>query len=385
MKKKLLVIHGGGPTAVINCSLYGAVMEALDSSEIKGIYGADGGTGGLLKEKFINFTDMPIEKIEALKHTPGSAIGTSRDEITEKDYEKMADILKNNDMYYVLMNGGNGTMDTAGKLAKACKKYGIKVMGIPKTMDNDIAVTDHCPGYGSIARYMAASARELKSDINSLAIHVVVMESLGRNAGWATASSSLASDEKNYGPDLIYLPEVAFDEDRFLSEVETLYKKQGGVLVVASEGLKNKDGSAIVKPVFKTGRSVYFGDVSAHLSQLVTKRLGIKSRSEKPGLLSRASIAWQSDVDAREAEDAGRAAVKAVLEGRSNEMIAFRRISTNPYISEIFYVPIEEVMLHERKLPDSYIRKDIHNVTDEFKKWCMPLIGGKLPDMCNLR
>ena len=213
------------------------------------------------------------------------------------------------------MNGGNGTMDACGKLARACAGQGVSVMGIPKTMDNDIAVTDHCPGFGSIARYMAGTVRELGVDVRSLPIHVVVLEALGRNAGWATAAAALAREEDGDAPHLIYLPERAFCEEEFLEDVKALYDRQGGVVVVASEGLHDAGGRPIVPPIFQSGRSTYFGDVSSHLAQLVVKRLGIKARSEKPGILGRASIAWQSCVDAAEAEEAGRAACRAALAG----------------------------------------------------------------------
>lgn len=183
MKENLIIIHGGGPTAVLNCSLYGAIREAQASGVVEHVYGAVGGTGGLLKEKLLDFNTVPEAQLELLPTTPATAIGTSRDALEAEDYARMTEILEQHNIRYVLMNGGNGTMDACGKLAAACKDKGIKVMGIPKTMDNDIAVTDHCPGFGSVARYMAGTVRELGVDVRSLPIHVVVLESLGRNAG----------------------------------------------------------------------------------------------------------------------------------------------------------------------------------------------------------
>lgn len=273
-------------------------------------------------------------------------------------------------------------MDTCGKLHKALVQKGmdVKVMGIPKTTDNDIAITDHSPGFGSAARYMAASVQELCADVRSLPIHVVVMEASGRNAGWITASSALAG-EKGYGPDLIYLPERAFDEDCFIRDVETLLRKKSGIVVVASEGLHDKDGNPIVKPVFKTERATYFGDVSSHLANLVIDRLGYKARGEKPGLLGRASIAWQSLVDRDEAVLAGRMACEAALEGESGKMAAFRRISDEPYKIEPFLADIDQVMMFERTMPDNFINEAGNGVTEEFLRWCRPLIGEALPDM----
>lgn len=315
MKKNMVIIHGGGPTAVLNCSLYGAVMEGLNSAEVGRVYGAVGGTGGLLKRNLLDFGTISRETLERLPQTPATAIGTSRDALEAEDYAHMADVLAEHGIGYVLMNGGNGTMDACGKLAAACRGRGISVMGIPKTMDNDIAVTDHCPGFGSVARYMAGTVRELAVDVRSLPIHVVVLESLGRNAGWTTMAAALAREQGGDAPHLLYPPERTFREDEFLDQVKTLYDKLGGVVVVASEGLHDGQGKPIVPPIFQTGRSTYFGDVSSHLAQTIVRRLGIKARSEKPGILARASIAWQSPVDAAEAEEAGRVACRAVLGG----------------------------------------------------------------------
>ena len=382
MAENLLIVHGGGPTAVMNGSLYGAIKEAKKSDEIGHIYGANNGTGGFLKKDFLELENIPEEKLKLLLQTPGTAIGTSRDPIEQEHYEKMADILEEENIKYVLFNGGNGTMDTCGKLHKICQKRGldVKVMGIPKTTDNDIAVTDHSPGFGSAARYMAACTQELAADVRSLPIHVVVMEASGRNAGWITASSALAG-EKGYAPDLIYLPERAFDEDKFIEDVKKLLEKKSGILVVASEGLTDKEGKPIVKPVFKTERATYFGDVSSHLANLVIQKLGYKARGEKPGLLGRASIFMQSQVDIEEAQMAGELACRAALDGESGKMVAFSRVSENPYEMKPFLVDIDEVMMYERKMPDEFINEEGNGVTQAFLDWCRPLIGEELPDM----
>ncbi len=382
MAENLLIVHGGGPTAVMNGSLYGAIKEAKKSDEIGHIYGANNGTGGFLKKDFLELENVPEEKLKLLLQTPGTAIGTSRDPIEQEHYEKMADILEEENIKYVLFNGGNGTMDTCGKLHKTCQKRGldVKVMGIPKTTDNDIAVTDHSPGFGSAARYMAACTQELAADVRSLPIHVVVMEASGRNAGWITASSALAG-EKGYAPDLIYLPERAFDEDKFIEDVKKLLEKKSGILVVASEGLTDKEGKPIVKPVFKTERATYFGDVSSHLANLVIQKLGYKARGEKPGLLGRASIFMQSQVDIEEAQLAGELACRAALDGESGKMVAFSRVSENPYEMKPFLVDIDEVMMYERKMPDEFINEEGNGVTQAFLDWCRPLIGEELPDM----
>lgn len=383
MGKSILIVHGGGPTAVINASLYGAIKEAKKHPEIEHIYGAKNGTGGVLREELIDLTDVPEEKLELLLQTPGSSIGTSRDEIWQEEYDRMMEVVAKYNIGYILFNGGNGTMDTCGKMYENCKAKNIdvKVMGIPKTMDNDLSITDHSPGFGSAARFIAQSTKELCADVAGLAIHVVVMEASGRNAGWITAASALAADDGGIGPDLIYLPEIPFDEDKYIEDVKKLLEKKKGIVVVASEGLKDKDGNPVVQPIFKTSRATYFGDVSSHLANLVIKRLGYKARGEKPGLLGRASIPLQSDVDREEACLAGELACKAVLEGESGKMVAFQRISTSPYKVEPFLVDIKEVMMYEKTMPAEYINEEGNGVTESFKEWCRPLIGEKLPEM----
>ena len=385
MAGNLIVMHGGGPTAVINASLYGVIREAQESSEVNRVLVAIGGTGGFLKEQIRDVTDMTEEQLAGLLSSPASAIGSSRDALEQPEYEAILAMLQKHSIRFAILNGGNGTMDTCGKLYRLCRHHGIQVMGVPKTMDNDLAVTDHAPGFGSAARYIAGSVAEVCCDVASLPIHVVVVEALGRNAGWVTAASALAADSYGHGPDLIYLPERSFDEDAFLADVKRLIEQKGHGVVVASEGLHDAQGNPIVKPVFQVGRSTYFGDVSAHLANLITKKLGYKSRSEKPGLLGRASIAWQSDVDRHEAEACGRAAVKAAISGESGKMVAIRRLSDEPYRSETFLAPIDEVMMTERTMPDNFINEQGNGVTEAFKAWCRPLLGKPLPKLMDLR
>jgi 6-phosphofructokinase 1 len=377
-KGNILIAHGGGSSAVINSSLYGAIMIAKRHLQVGAIYGALGGTAGILAEKFIDFRNVPQEKLELLKQTPGTSIGTSRTHLTTEDYKNMISIFEKFDIKYVLFNGGNGTMDTCGKVYHAAKELGIRVVGIPKTIDNDIAITDHCPGYGSAARYLAQTVADISQDVRSMPIHVCIVEAMGRNTGWITGAAALAKKDPEAGPHLIYLPEIAFEEEKFLSDVKRLYDLYGGVVVVASEGLKKADGSPIVDPIFQVGRSTYFGDVSAHLAELVIKKLGIKARSEKPGIAGRSSSMLQSKVDRDEAILAGEAACRAVLEGRSGVTIGFQRVSDEPYKIKVIEIPIEEVMLHERPMPKEFIREDGSGVTDAFLKWLKPLVGEDL-------
>ena len=385
MKGNLILIHGGGPTAVINASLYGAICQAKKEPSVDRVLAAIGGTGGLLRGDVRDITDVPQEELELLLDTPGSAIGTSRDALEAEDYAAMPAIFERLGVRYVLMNGGNGTMDACGKTCAACAGTGISVVGIPKTMDNDIAVTDHAPGYGSAARYIAQSVAEVTADVAGLPIHVVVIEASGRNAGWITAASALARQAGVDGPDLIYLPERPFKEEEFLKDVQALIERKRGVVVVCSEGLTDESGKPIVPPVFQTGRSTYFGDVSAHLAQLVIRRLGYKARSEKPGLIGRASIALVSPVDRREAVLAGEAAVRAAAAGESGKMVALMREPGDGYAVRTELVDVREVMLHERKMPDEFINERGNGVTEAFVRWCEPLIGEPLPRLISLR
>lgn len=380
MKGNVLVVHGGGPTAVINASLYGVIDEARKSGEIDKVYAAMGGSQGILKEDFLELLQFPEERLKLLLETPATAIGSSRFALEQEDYEAMPAIFEKYHIKYVLMNGGNGTMDTCGKIYETCRESGVTVVGIPKTVDNDIAVTDHTPGYGSAARYIAATTAEVGADIKSLPIHVCIIEAMGRNAGWIPAASALARRNPGDAPHLIYLPERPFNEAEFLEDVKRLYNEKGGVVVVASEGLKGVDGEPIVPPIFKTGRATYYGDVSAHLANLVIQKLGIKARSEKPGICGRASVAWQSPVDRDEAVLTGREALKAAMEGDGGVMIGLIRDNTEDgsYHVRVKRIPVQEVMLHERTVPENFVNGRGNDVAQEFVDWCRPLIGPEL-------
>ena len=385
MAGNLIIMHGGGPTAVINASLYGAIRQAQSCPEVDRVLVAIGGTGGFLREQIKDVTDYSDDQLRGLLSSPASAIGTSRDALEKPEYEAMVPILRKYDIKYVLMNGGNGTMDTCGKLYAECAANGIGVIGIPKTMDNDLAVTDHAPGFGSAARYVAGSTAELCCDVEGLPIHVVVLETSGRNAGWLTAAASLATDSYAHGPDLIYLPERDFDQDAFLRDVKKLIETKGHGVVVASEGLHYAGGKPIVEPIFTVGRATYFGDVGSHLANLIIKELGYKARAEKPGLLGRASILWQSETDRDEAERCGRAAVDAVTAGESGKMVAPRRVPGDTYRCETFLADIRQVMMTERKLPEEFINAEGNGITEAFKEWCRPLLGSPLPKLMDLR
>lgn len=385
MRSNILFIHGGGPTAVINCSLWGVISEAGRHGELEHLYAAVGGTGGFLREQLTDLRDVSEDELSRLCSTPGSAIGTSRDALEEADYHRMADLADKYGIKYIVMNGGNGTMDACARLNEACRGRGIGVIGLPKTMDNDLMHTDHTPGYGSAARYVAASVAELSTDVASMPRHVVVLEVSGRDAGWLAAAAALASINGNPGADLIYMPERLFSEDAFLSDVARLIETKRSGVVVVSEGLRGMDGEPLVTPVRVTGRSVSYGNIAGYLSTLISDKLGYKARGEKPGILGRASMAWQSEVDREEAVLAGREAVRAVMAGESGKMVTFSRASERPYTIQTGLVDLCRVALHTRTLPDEFINEAGNYPTAEFVSYCKPLIGQPLPRFVSFR
>ncbi|MCK4960180.1 MAG: diphosphate--fructose-6-phosphate 1-phosphotransferase, partial [Planctomycetes bacterium] len=256
MKQNLVIAQGGGPTAVINASLAGVIAEAQKSKAIDRIYAGRHGIEGLLKEDFIDCTDLSSEDIERLKNTPSSACGTCRYKVSEKDHDRIIEVLKKHNIGYFLYNGGNDSMDTCNKVSKIARD--IVVIGVPKTIDNDLALTDHCPGFGSAARYAAVTTLELGLDVRALPIHAVVIEIMGRNAGWLVAATALARMGAFKAPHLIYFPERTFDKTRFVEDVKAAQAKYGtGIVIAVSEGITDEEG----KPIADSGIVDGFGHV----------------------------------------------------------------------------------------------------------------------------
>ena len=357
MGKNILVAHGGGPTAVINCSLQGVVEAARSAGFDGSIYAARFGAEGILAGDLIDLTDVPAAAIARLSHTPASAIGSCRRKLTDADYPTVLETLKRFDIGCFFYNGGNDSMDTCHKVNELARREGldVQVIGIPKTMDNDLDLTDHCPGFGSAARYAALSSAELALDASALPIHVVVLELMGRNAGWVTAASALAGRLTGC-PVLTYLPEVPVDEDRMLADVERTYARGQGLLVTVSEGLCGLDG----KPLADTGIVDGFGHTvpggtAQHITDQIIQKLGLKSRAEKPGLLGRASIPYQSSTDRAEAYAVGQYAVEAALKGESGYMVAINAVRTPAYRADLSLVPLAKVANVEKKFPLEWI------------------------------
>lgn len=386
MGKNILVAHGGGPTAVINCSLQGVVEAARASGQVDKIYAARFGAEGILAGDLIDLTDVPAETISRLRDTPASAIGSCRRKLGEADYPTVLETLRKFDIDCFFYNGGNDSMDTCNKVNELARQEGLdlRVIGIPKTMDNDLDITDHCPGFGSAARFAAQSACELALDASGLPIHVVVLELMGRNAGWVTAASALAARLTDCEV-LTYLPEVPVDEDKMLADIEERYARGRGLLVTVSEGISGLDG----KPLADTGLVDGFGHTipggaAQHISDQIIQKLGIKSRAEKPGLLGRASIPYVSAPDREEAYAVGKYAVEAALRGESGYMVAIEARRTPAYSSSLFLAPLAQVANVEKKFPLEWI-VDGNQIADAFFDYAMPLMGGDFPRYALLR
>ena len=386
MGKNILVAHGGGPTAVINCSLQGVVEAARASGKVDKIYAARFGAEGILKGDLIDLTDVSAETIARLGHTPASAIGSCRRKLTDEDYPTVLETLKKFNIDCFFYNGGNDSMDTCHKVNELAKREGLdlRVIGIPKTMDNDLDITDHCPGFGSAARYAALSAAELALDASGLPIHVVVLELMGRNAGWVTAASAMAKRLTDCEV-LTYLPEVPVDEERMLADIEKGYAKGKGLLVTVSEGICGPDG----KPLADTGIVDGFGHkipggTAQHVTDQIIQRLGLKSRAEKPGLLGRASIPYVSPVDRAEAYAVGRYAMNAALRDESGYMVSIEAVRMPEYSSSMALVPLAKVANVEKKFPLEWI-VDGNGIADAFFDYALPLMDGDFPEYALLR
>ncbi len=373
--KNILIAHGGGPTAVINSSLQGIIEAARESGQVGRIYAARHGVEGILKGDLIDLTDVPAETVRRLAHTPASAIGSCRRKLGEADYPVILQCLKKHEIDCFFYNGGNDSMDTCQKIHAMALREGLdlRVIGIPKTMDNDLAVTDHCPGFGSAARYAAVNAAELALDAAALPIHVIVLELMGRNAGWVTAASAWAS-RATHCEQLVCLPEQPVDEKKLLAAAERRFAKGKGLLICVSEGVCGMDG----KPLASTGIVDGFGHTVAggtaqYLADRLMQELGVKARAEKPGLLGRTSIPYASAVDRREAYEVGSYGLKAALRGESGSMVAIRADRSGAYRSELFLTPLTNVANVEKCFPQEWITEDF-GISDAFFDYAAPLM-----------
>ena len=383
---KLLYAQSGGVTAVINATA-GAVIETARAHKIP-VLAARNGIIGALREELIDTTRESAAAIAALKHTPGGAFGSCRFKLKsiEADrarYERLIEVFRAHDIRWFLYNGGNDSADTSAKISQVGKAlgYDLKVIGVPKTVDNDLAVTDCCPGFGSVAKYTALSIMEAGLDVESMAessTKVFIMEVMGRHAGWIAAAAGLAARDRDDPPHLILFPEVAFDEAAFLARVKATVERVGYCTVVASEGLKNREGQFLAEAGTRDafGHS-QLGGLAPVLAQLVKDKLGYKYHWALPDYLQRSARHVASKTDFEHACAVGEAAVELALAGRNAVMPVIKRLSDAPYRWKIEVAPLSKVANHEKKLPKNYLTKDGYGITAAARRYLEPLIRGE--------
>ena len=392
MSKKLIgsCIFGqsGGPTAVINASAYGVIRAALDAGEITKVYGASHGILGVLKDQLYVMDEEDPKELELLLHTPSSELGSCRYKIADPDaddtdYKQILKIFQKYNVRYFLYNGGNDSMDTCNKISRYMESVGYecRVMGVPKTIDNDLFGTDHCPGFGSAAKYIATSCMEINKDARVYDNKMItIVEIMGRHAGWLTASAALAT-EYGSGPDLIYLPETDFDMDRFFADIDRVLQTKNQVLIAVSEGIHYADGSFVSEA--KTSATDGFGHaqlggLAATLANLVKARTGAKVRGIELSLLQRCGAHLASQTDIEEACAAGRKAVEEAVKGTSGYMVAFKRVMDGgKYRCELELLPLAEVANYEKKIPLDWINEEHNGLKHEFIDYVLPLIQGE--------
>ncbi len=395
LKGACIIGQSGGPSSVINASAYGAIKTALESEAITKVYGACNGIKGVLDGKLMDMGKEDPKELEYMKYTPSSALGSCRyklkdPSVDDSDYKRILEVFKKYDVRYFFYNGGNDSMDTCNKISKYClaNGYECRVMGIPKTIDNDLDGTDHCPGYGSAAKYIATSVMEVYHDAHVYDTGMVtIVEAMGRNAGWLTASAALAI-EKGCGPDLIYLPEVPFDLDSFVAKVKTIYEKTKKCLVVVSEGIKDKDGKYISEygaDLTKTKDSfghAQLGGLASFLADTVKNATGAKVRGIELSLLQRCAAHCASQTDIDEAFKAGKAAVTNAVKGVTDKMVGFERVyKDGKYQCKIKLFDLTVVANAEKKIPLDWINKTGDGLNKKFIDYALPLVQGqtKLP------
>jgi 6-phosphofructokinase len=388
MQGNLLYAQSGGVTAVINASAC-AVIETARKRGVR-VLAARNGIIGALREDLIDTSKETAGAVAALRHTPGGAFGSCRFKLKsiEQDrarYERLIDVFRAHDIRWFLYNGGNDSADTSLKISQVGKAlgYDITVVGVPKTVDNDLAVTDCCPGFGSVAKYTAVSVLEASLDVASMAessTKVFVMEVMGRHAGWIAAAAGLAGNGADEAPHVILFPEIAFDEDRFLARVKATVDRVGWCTVVVSEGVRNKDGKFLSEVGTRDAFGhAQLGGVAPLLAQLVKDRLGYKYHWAMPDYLQRSARHIASKTDVAHAYAVGKSAVELALAGRNAVMPAIVRTSDSPYRWKIEAVPLSRVANHEKKLPKGFIGRDGYSITAAARRYLEPLIRGEDP------
>jgi 6-phosphofructokinase 1 len=378
----LMIVQGGGPTAVFNASLSSAISEGVSQPGVGRVFGARYGMQGLVQDDIVELGQRTASELELLRNSPGAALGSSRYKPSEDDYGRMIENLRRRDIRFMIFMGGNGTMRGAALVSERCRDAGfsVQVIGVPKTVDNDIAGTDRCPGFASAARYMAQTTRDLGMDIRSLPQPVTILEVIGRSIGWLAAATALAKGREADAPHLIYLPERPFHAERFLADLDRIVTKHGWAIAVATEGIRNPDGSLVYELTDPTQLDPLArpmtGGVGQFMANLVGEKLKIRCRTEKPGLIARAARAHVSAQDQKDAELVGRAGVCAMAAGETEKMVSLLPLGTE---SGYKLVPLSEVADVERPLPAEWIQDAAIPVGERFFNYVKPLVGELTP------
>jgi ATP-dependent phosphofructokinase / diphosphate-dependent phosphofructokinase len=390
LKGACLIGQSGGPTSVISASALGCIEAAMANDQITNVYGAAHGIKGILQDQLFDLSFEDKEELKLMKYTPSSVLGSCRYKLNDfivddSDYKIILDIFKKYDIRYFFYNGGNDSMDTASKISAylALMNYDCRVIGIPKTIDNDLALTDHCPGYGSAAKFIATSCMEIYRDAKVYdGGSITILEIMGRNAGWLTAASALATC-KGCGPDLIYLPEIPFDLADFIAKVSELYEKNGDVMVAVSEGIMDKNGTYLSSYFNDTSKEkdafghAQMGGLAASLAHFVGTKLDAKVRGIEFGIIQRCAAHLASGADIDEAYMAGKKAFEIAFDGMTDKMVAFKRAPGPKYVCEMEIVDLIDVANVEKKIPRSWVNAEGTGMNQEFIDYALPLIQGE--------
>jgi len=388
MKKNALYAQSGGVTAVINATAGALILEARKSNKIGKVFAAENGILGALREELIDTSKESVKSLISLKHRPGGIFGSCRFklkdiETSEQEYNRLIEVFKAHNIGYFFYNGGNDSADTAFKVSQISKKlnYPIQCIAIPKTVDNDLVLTDCCPGFGSAAKYIATSTLEASLDVQSMSetsTKVFILEVMGRHAGWMAASSALARTNKGDAPHIILLPEIIFDQRKFLFEVKNTVKKIGFCVIVVSEGVKNNKGKFLSESDTKDafGHS-QLGGVAPYIADLINKKLKLKNHWAVADYLQRSASHIASKVDLDQAEAVGSYAIKFALSGMNGVMPIIVRGKSKKYKWDIEAAPLSKIANLEKKLPKSFISLNKMNVTSKAIEYLRPLIQGE--------
>ena len=396
MKKNAFYAQSGGVTSVINATASALILESKKyKSKIGKVYAGKNGILGALREDLIDTSKENISAIKGLRETPGGVFGSCRFKLknledNKEEYKRLVEVFKAHNIGYFFYNGGNDSADTAYKVSKISNAMGypINCIAIPKTVDNDLAVTDCCPGFGSAAKYIATSVMEASLDVASMSetsTKVFILEVMGRHAGWMAAAGSLAKIDKKDAPHITLFPEIVFDEKKFLLEIKKTVNKEGYCVIVTSEGVRNKKGKFLAESNLKDafGHS-QLGGVAPFLSNLINAKLKLKNHWAVADYLQRSASHLSSGIDRAQAYEVGKKAVQFAVDGQNGVMPVIKRKSSKPYRWEVVSAPLTKIANVEKKLPAGFITKDGFGMTKRARNYFQPLIEGKVNDIKNI-